>query len=335
MTIADPSLTRRLRLLEQQVAALERSLSQARQATASYVAPRERWLGRVATSPTPAATDDTYLVDLLGATFEASPGQRDLVEHPRGVSVVARTWPARALSAGDEVIVERIRGGLAGDADAGEWWIGLDPPVDAGLPYALFEQPRLVVAHSDATDHLRGREASGTIYYETVRMRGAPRVSALGNGAATAPDGYVCSLDDPLGAYCVITWQAVTLGEGLPARWRNHATLSPRPYDVVYPHVHDLLLPDQSWIRASVRIVADSGPGHLMSGPTNHGDAAAAEIRGQYTRANVNAVARIGVSISHETAHGYDEQRPDAATIVGDGQMMVIYLGRRADQQWA
>lgn len=125
MLADDPSLSRRVKELETQVAELRRELSGTRQLPPAAVAPRERWLGRT-TSDSPSTyptSGDTFEVELYSAYFTATPGTRAITETGRGRKVVARTRPATYLPRGTEVEVWRSRG--HGPLGAGEWWIGL------------------------------------------------------------------------------------------------------------------------------------------------------------------------------------------------------------------
>ena len=125
MSRADTSLLKRVADLEQRLRAAEADLRLARQSPPSWAAPRERWLGRIAVSPTPSAGDYVYAVELLSVVYDdsapgASPG---ISIHERGKTVNALAWPQAAYTAEQYVVVERIRGALSGDGYSGEWFL--------------------------------------------------------------------------------------------------------------------------------------------------------------------------------------------------------------------
>ncbi len=125
MVTPDRSDRRRILNLEERLRALEAEVLLARQSAAAHMAPRERWLAKI--EGTPVAGDDTFTCQLLSCRFTPAPGPQAVLYHERGSRVVARSFPARGYSSGDYVVVERIRGRLKNDAEAGEWWICAGP----------------------------------------------------------------------------------------------------------------------------------------------------------------------------------------------------------------
>jgi hypothetical protein len=126
VTKSDASLARRVADLEQRLRAAEADIRIPRQSPPTWAAPRERWLGRIAASPTPTAGDNVYAVELLSVAYDDSaPGDKAKVLHERGERVYALAWPRADYAAGDFVTAERLRGSLSGDSYAGEWFIPL------------------------------------------------------------------------------------------------------------------------------------------------------------------------------------------------------------------
>lgn len=111
--------------MEAELRALRDEVRLLRDSSPVHAAPREEWLGRVI--GTPAATDNTFLVELLSCRFTATPGTQQLQVRQRDSRVVAMAFPARPYQAGDYVRVERRRGQLARDTEEGEWWICAGP----------------------------------------------------------------------------------------------------------------------------------------------------------------------------------------------------------------
>lgn len=333
MTIADPSLTRRIKQLEQQLATLERSLSQVRQSQAAFVAPRDRWLGRVATTPTPAATDDTYAVELISATFVAAPGQRDLVEHARGSTVVARTWPARALSAGDEVIVDRIRGGLAGDAERGEWWIGLDPgdAAQAAPNLLLLSEPR-TVAYSGDTTYLRTND-DGYAYFTRRQSFGDPRALPA-SGVGAVYDDYAVELSD-VGVY------RLTLSLEF---WCDLDGTEEEIADATDDFAHAITLRRPHWLYPLIAIKSDGGvPGIPPAGGLTFAGARAfigalataphspdyfplAQVAVEYLYEVSTAPERLAIAVLPKSSSASGRCRLSGGSSA-NGQMGIEYLG--------
>lgn len=125
MTVPEKSTKKRVRRLETELRALRDEVRQLREASPAYGNPKEEWLGRVI--GTPAAGDNCFTVELLSCRFTPTAGAQELKIRQRDSRVVAMAYPARPYQAGDYVRVERHRGQLARDAEAGEWWICAGP----------------------------------------------------------------------------------------------------------------------------------------------------------------------------------------------------------------
>jgi len=125
MVTPERSDRKRILNLEERLRTLETEVLLARQSAAAHLAPRERWLAKV--EGTPVAGDDTFTCQLLSCRFTPAPGPQAVLYHERGSRVVARSFPPRGYATGDYVVVERLRGQLSGDAEAGEWWVCAGP----------------------------------------------------------------------------------------------------------------------------------------------------------------------------------------------------------------
>ena len=255
--IPDHSLRRRITQLERQLAELSRELRTTRQAMPSHRAPRETWLGRVATSPTPGSDDNVYSVELLSCTFPAIAGEQEITEHERGSTVLAATWPARSLSAGQDVMVHRIRGALAGDSDEGEWWIPGDAASVASNPMAIFTSHR--ISSRDGRDYVTTGDP-GSVFFQSLSEYGDARITPLGtgvSGSGSYEDGIFTF--DSGGRYRVTVSAAFALqstgGAGYWSQYTDGASPATTP-----DHVHLVRTPRPLWISPQLEgILSGSG----------------------------------------------------------------------------